>query len=71
VKDRLSERKRRSAYSQRKADPLIFGGKTVPNLWSVELSFRNSVTGSTSGAKCSNILQESRISCKYPTGKSI
>ncbi len=55
---RLSGRKSRSAYSQRKADPLIFGAKMAPYLWRVDPSFRNSVTGSGSGAKCSNILQD-------------
>jgi hypothetical protein len=58
VKDRLSGRKGRSTYSQRKADPLIFGTKMVPYLWRADPSFRNSVTGSGSRAKCSNILQD-------------
>jgi hypothetical protein len=61
VKDRLSGRKGRSAYSQRKADPLIFGAKMAPYLWRADLSFRNSVTGSGSRAKCSNILQDKRF----------
>ncbi len=56
--DRLSERKGGSAYSQRKADPFIFGAKMVPCLWRADPSFRNSVTGSGSRAKCSNILQD-------------
>jgi hypothetical protein len=51
-------RKGRSAYSQRKADPLSFGTKMAPCLWRVDPSFRNSVTGSSSRAKCSNILQD-------------
>ena len=59
MKDRLSGRKGRSTYSQRKADPLIFGTKMTPCLWRADLSFRNSVTGSSSRAKCSNILQDS------------
>ncbi len=54
MKDRLSGRKGRSAYSQRKADPLIFGTKMAPYLWRVDPSVRNSVTGSGSRAKCSN-----------------
>ncbi len=36
--------------------PLIFGTKMAPNLWRADPSFRNSVTGSGSRAKCSNIL---------------
>jgi hypothetical protein len=39
-------------------DPLIFSAKMVPYLWRADLSFRNSVTGSCSRAKCSNILQD-------------
>jgi len=52
MKDRLSGRKDRSAYSQRKADPLISGAKMVPYLWRADPSFRNSVTGSGSTTKC-------------------
>ncbi len=64
--DRLSGRKGGSAYSQRKADPLIFGTKMVPCMWRADLSFRNSVTGSGSGAKCSNILQDKKLYCTNP-----
>jgi hypothetical protein len=47
-------------------DPLVkresgstsFGAKVVPCLWRVDLSFMNSVTGSSYVAKCSNILQD-------------
>jgi hypothetical protein len=59
--DRLSGRKGGSAYSQRKADLLIFGTKMAPCLWRADPSFRNSVTGSGSGAKCSNILQDKKL----------
>jgi hypothetical protein len=55
VKDRLYGRKGGSAHSQRKADPLIFGAKMAPFLVRADLSFRNSVTGSGSRAKCSYI----------------
>jgi hypothetical protein len=58
VKDRLSGRKVGSAYSHRNADPLIFDAKMVPYLWRADPSFRNSVTGSSSRAKCSNIPQD-------------
>ncbi len=61
MKDRLSGRKGGSAYSQRKADPLIFDAKMGPYLWKEDPSFRNSVTGSGSRAKCSNILQDSKF----------
>ncbi len=61
MKDRLTGRKGRSAYSQRKADPLIFGAKMPPYLWRPDLSFRNLVTGSGSRAKCSNILQDTML----------
>jgi hypothetical protein len=61
VKDRLTGRKGRSAYSQRKADPLIFGAKMVPYLQRADPSFRNLVTGSGSRAKCSNILQDTML----------
>jgi hypothetical protein len=64
VKDRLSGRKGRSVNSQRKADPLIFGTKMAAYLWQVDLSFRNSVTGSDSIAKCSNILQDISLIAK-------
>jgi hypothetical protein len=56
VKDRLSGRKGGSAYSLGNVDLLIFGTKMALYLWRVDLSFRNSVTGSNSRAKCSNIL---------------
>jgi hypothetical protein len=58
VKYRLSGRKGGSTYSQRKVDLLIFGAKIVLYLWRTDPSFRNSVTGSGSRAKCSNILQD-------------
>ncbi len=58
VCERFSGRKGRSAYYQRKADPLIFGTKMALCLWRADLSFRNSVTGSGSKAKCSNILED-------------
>ncbi len=58
MKDRLSGRKVGSAYSHRNADPLIFDAKMVPYLWRADPSFRNSVTGSSSRAKCSNIPQD-------------
>ncbi len=64
MKDRLSGRKGRSADSQRKVDPLIFGAKMAPYLWRVDLSFRNSVTGFDSIAKCSNILQDIFVMAK-------
>jgi hypothetical protein len=35
-----------------------FGTKMVPCLWRVDLSFMNSVPGSSNIAKCSNILQD-------------
>ncbi len=56
-----------SAYSQRKLDPLIFGTKMVPFLWRADPSFRNSVTGSGSRAKCSNILQDKPTPTQLPT----
>ncbi len=58
MKGTLSGRKYGSAYSQRKANPLIFGAKMMPYLWRADQSFSNSVTGSGSRAKCSNILQD-------------
>ena len=58
MKDRLSGRKGRSAYSQRKADPLNIGAKMVPYWLRANQSCRNSVTGSGCRAKCSNILQD-------------
>jgi len=58
VKDRLSGRKGRSAYSKRKEDPLIFGAKMAPCLWSADLSFSDSVTKSSSRAKSSNIQED-------------
>ncbi len=57
-KDRLSGRKERSAYSKKKAHPLIFGPKMAPCMWRADPSFSGSVTGSGSRAKCSNILQD-------------
>ncbi len=62
MKDRLSGRKGGSGCSQKKADPLIFGAKMVSYLWRADPSFRNSVTGSGSIAKCSSIQQDSKKS---------
>ncbi len=39
----------------------FFGAKMAPCLWKADPSFRNSVTGSGSRAKCSNILQDIMI----------
>jgi hypothetical protein len=42
-------------------DPVSFGVKVVPSLNGADPSFMNSVTGSVCRAKCSNILQDTRI----------
>ncbi len=60
---------RRYNFQGRKADPLIFRGRWIrlfwhqngALLWRADPSFKNSVTGSDSIAKCSNILQEIRV----------
>jgi hypothetical protein len=41
-----------------------FGAKLVPSLNGADLSFMNSVTGSVCRAKCSNIIQDKKISSK-------
>jgi len=71
VKGRLSGRKGGSAYSQRKVDQLIFGAKMVPYLWRADLSLRNSVTGSGSRAKCSDILQDTSLFCRTDGDKNV
>jgi hypothetical protein len=60
VKDILSGRKGRSTYSQ-ESKSTYFGAKMAPYLWRVDLSIRNSVTGSGSRAKCLNILQDNEF----------
>ena len=50
-----------SYFSKRKVDPASFGVKVVPSLNGADPSFMNSVTGSVCRAKCSNILQDTRI----------
>jgi hypothetical protein len=47
-----------SACSKGKVDPLVLAPKWCLDLWRPDLSFSNSVTGSGSRAKCSNILQD-------------
>ncbi len=44
---------------KRESGSASFGAKVAPYLWSADLSSRNSVAGSGSRAKCSNILQDS------------
>jgi hypothetical protein len=44
---------------KRESGSASFGAKMVPYLWSADPSIRNSVAGSGSRAKCSNILQDS------------
>jgi hypothetical protein len=64
---RFEKIQRRYTFLVGKADPLIFRGRQIcsfwrqngASLWRADLSFKNSVTGSRSIAKCSNILQDS------------
>ncbi len=48
-----------------------FGTKMAPCLWRADLSFRNSVTGSGSRAKCSNILQDKYVFMSFCVSSAI
>ncbi len=57
-----------------KSGSACYGAKMAPCLWRADPSFRNSVTGSGSRAKCSNILQDKHLFqgqiCTRPLGRA-
>jgi hypothetical protein len=48
---------------QKESGLASFGTKVAPSLNGEEMSFMNSVTGSACRAKCSDILQDTRVFC--------